>query len=493
MSPGFDSIEATTPEEELPSSGAGCHTARRSLTLTVLWCPEESWRVGEIAVFPVDADLSPSVLGRGPAQDDDPGPRLVFARATLSGFQVGLPIGIAQLSRVQALLRTGEDGELLEIQNVGRTALLCNGSSVQTTKVKSGDVLQFGRQLLLLCIQRAAELSRPSEAYPVHEFGKPDAFGIVGESLSIRELRCQIAFVAARRGHVLVSGPSGSGKELVAHAIHSMSARQSTPMVCRNAATLPVGLIDAELFGNAKNYPNAGMSERPGLIGEADRTTLYLDEFAELPETSQTHLLRVLDAGEYQRLGEAFSRNSDFRLIAATNRPDDAIKEDLLGRFPLRIRVPDLNQRREDVPLLLLHLLRSFAAEDRKLAAQFFQQGDPQRPPAVSMTLIRVLVQRQYRTNVRELESLLWSAIQSSDGHELGPPADWHEPRQSTQVRAREVLAATPGRPSPQEIRTALERHNGEIEATWRALGLKNRYALRRLLVKHGIEIRRRL
>src|SRR5208283_3694878 len=109
---------------------------------------------------------------------------------------------------------------------------------------------------------------------------------------------------------------------------------------------------------------NPGMPERPGLIGEAHQSTLFLDEFAELPRNLQSHLLRVMDDGGYQRLGEAKARHSDLRIVAATNgRPED-IKHDVLARFLLRVSVPSLAARREDIPLLAVHLLRRHAMLD---------------------------------------------------------------------------------------------------------------------------------
>src|SRR6185295_18995653 len=113
---------------------------------------------------------------------------------------------------------------------------------------------------------------------------------------------------------------------LVARALHSRSGMSK--LTSRNAATLPEALVEAELFGNLKNYPNPGMPERPGLIGAADGGCLFLDEFAELPQPAQAHLLRALDQGEYQRLGDATVRHARFRLIAATNRPESALRRD---------------------------------------------------------------------------------------------------------------------------------------------------------------------
>src|SRR5262249_51707936 len=202
--------------------------------------------------------------------------------------------------------------------------------------VGPGDTLELGRQMVFLCVRRPAWITGAPPAEE-HSFGDADAHGIVGESPVIWQLRERIAFVGPRSGHALIHGESGTGKELVARALHACSLRTGRPLVARNAATIPEGLVDAELFGNVRNYPNAGMPGRPGLIGEADGGTLFLDELAELPVSLHAHLLRVLDGGEYTRLGEARPRRSDFRLIGATNRPESALKHDVLARLTFRI------------------------------------------------------------------------------------------------------------------------------------------------------------
>jgi two-component system nitrogen regulation response regulator GlnG/two-component system response regulator HydG len=289
---------------------------------------------------------------------------------------------------------------------------------------------------------------------------------MVGESDVVWQLRRQIAMVAERPGHVLVTGATGTGKELVAQAIHARSARAALPLVSRNAATLPETLIDAELFGNARNYPNPGMADRPGLVGEADRSTLFLDEFAELPASAQAHLLRVLDAGEYQRLGETRRRVADFRLVAATNRDVSLIKHDVLARFSFQIALPDLAARREDIPLLVKYLARDI------------------RPPGggewpeVSLEAMRGLVSRPYPAGVRELRALLWQVLTERQPVEPPPAA---------------AVGSDPTDPlSPAQIQRCLDQNNGAIEQTWRALGLANRFALLRLIKRHDLEVRRR-
>ena len=149
---------------------------------------------------------------------------------------------------------------------------------------------------------RGASSAAPNAEF-VHEFGAADRHGIVGESPAAWELRGRVAFSAGRDAHVLITGPSGTGKELVARAIHESSARHTRSLVARNASTFPSTLIDAELFGNLANYPNADAgtprADRAGRFARLCSST----RLASWPADLQAHLLRVLDSGEYQRLG----------------------------------------------------------------------------------------------------------------------------------------------------------------------------------------------
>jgi two-component system nitrogen regulation response regulator GlnG/two-component system response regulator HydG len=341
---------------------------------------------------------------------------------------------------------------------------------------------------------------------------------MVGESAAAWKLRRSVEVIARRTGHVLVLGASGTGKELVAAAVHARSARSERSLVARNAATIPEGILDAELFGNAKNFPNPGMAERPGLIGQAHGSTLFLDEFAELPRALQAHLLRVLDEGEYHRLGDALPRRSDFRLIAATNRPESSLKHDVLARLPFRIDMPDLNARRDDIPLLVRHQMRCLAQKDAEIARAFFGGKHPEEP-LFPCALIRALLSHTYTTNVRELNNLLWIAIvkhmdgsaplhearsfvfpvrSGTDPHPDG--ADRSEPS-SNRVDTRPVSSWPAPAPSDERIastltaaqlQACLDRNNGVIASAARELGLSSRFALHRLIRKHGLEIRKR-
>jgi two-component system nitrogen regulation response regulator GlnG/two-component system response regulator HydG len=381
--------------------------------LVVLWSRHEPHRVGEVLLVPAAVTDTPWVFGRGEA--DVGGWRLSLVRQRPGMTETTGPLECPRISRVQIRLYRRASGTL-DIENAGRCPMAINGRTADGSALQPGDVLELKNELLLLCTTRPTRLPVMLDSGERHPFGDADAHGFVGESPEMWKLRGTVAAVAGRSVHVLIRGPSGSGKELVAHALHGSGGGARRPMVARNAATIPEGLLDAELFGNIRNYPNPGTPERPGLIGQAASGTLFLDEFAELPGSLQAHLLRVLDEGEYHRLGEATARRSDFRLIAATNRPESYLKHDVLARLKIQVTLPSLNERREDVPLLVTHLLRVHAAADPALAERFFPEASPSARPRVSPALVDALVRHQYTTNVRELEALLIVSTLESPG-----------------------------------------------------------------------------
>ncbi|MCA9607717.1 MAG: sigma-54-dependent Fis family transcriptional regulator [Myxococcales bacterium] len=450
--------------------------------LVVCWSRHHPERVGEVVFAPGDASAPAVVVGRGPRGVDDEEPKATFLRQQPGANLPQPPWSTRGISRRQLRLQW-VDG-LPEAENVGRCPLVVAGAELDRVKLEPGRILHLKGQLSFLVVERPLQLAA-SASFPdddVPRFGGPDRFGIVGESPGAWELRDSLAFAATRPLHVLLLGPSGSGKEAAARMIHALSPRAGKPLIARNAATIPHGLVDAELFGNVRDYPNPGMKMREGLIGAAHEGTLLLDEIAELPEAQQAHLLRVLDeGGEYQRLGDPTTRRSDLRLIGATNRPTSALKHDLLARLPLRIPIPPLSARQEDVPLLLLHLLRQAAAEDPAVHQQFCA-GELGGGARIGPEVVHYALGRELEDNVRGLRTLLWRCIRQSRG-------EW--------VLLDPELAAAPTpeplRREPSEItadmlRAALRRHDGVLERVWRELGLKNRHMLRRLLQKHEID-----
>ncbi len=255
-----------------------------------------------------------------------------------------------------------------------------------------------------------------------------------------------------------------------------------------HAATLPAGLIDAELFGSAKNYPNAGMPERPGLVGRADGGTLFLDEIAELPAEQQSHLLRVLDAGgEYQRLGESTTRHSDFRLVGATNRDPSVLKHDLRARLTSVVELSPLSSRREDIPLLARHLLMTAAERSPEVAGPFIEGAEKGRPHArFTPAFVEYILRQEFATNARELEAALWKAMSEATSGDIGAPSGWPTEAGSAFGGQPKVGARAAEDLSIEQIRAALGAAGGSVEKAARALGL-SRFALYRLVKKHGL------
>jgi two-component system nitrogen regulation response regulator GlnG/two-component system response regulator HydG len=471
--------------------------------LVVAWARDEPWRLGQVlTVQPTDFSR-PLVFGRGPA--DQPS-KILLKEQRPGGSRDAPPLESATVSRVQLEFRPAGRHRIF-VRNVGKCALFRNERQVAEAEYEVGETLQIGNQIMFLVVRRPSVLWGEDPAYPAFSFGDTDPFGIVGESAAAWRLRGEIALAARRPGHVLVAGPSGTGKELAARAIHALSRRNGQRLVARNAATLPESLIDAELFGNAKNYPNPGMAERSGLVGQADGSTLFLDEIAELPTSSQAHLLRVLDDGEYHRLGDGLARRSDFRLVAATNRDVAALKRDLFARFALRVDIPPLDARREDIPLLVRHIVRRAARSGDEIARRLLPGGDPSAEPMIKLRVMRSLLLAPNDLNVRQLESTLWESLAEpvrgsiaakcpeptiGTDQDLPRPTGGKSPSDVAAADRREEEPPTGDDWPPERIQHCLDEHNGVLELAWRALGMKNRFALLRAIKKHDLVVRKR-
>ena len=242
----------------------------------------------------------------------------------------------------------------------------------------------------------------------------PPATELIGSSPPMQELFKQVALVAASDLPVLVTGPSGSGKDVVARAIHAHSTRRDKPLVSTNLAALAPSVIESELFGHAAGSFTATAAARPGLFELADEGTIFLDEIGEAPLEVQVKLLRVLETGEVTRVGEAAARLVSVRLIAATNRDlgemlaAGSLRADLFHRlnvFP--ISLPPLVERPADIESLARHFLARHAA------------GRPL--PAVSPEFFAALCDRSWPGNVRELKHAIEYATVVARGGTLRP------------------------------------------------------------------------
>jgi two-component system nitrogen regulation response regulator GlnG/two-component system response regulator HydG len=364
---------------------------------------------------------------------------------------------------------TAEAGAVdIKVKTVGDCEMLVNGENVKSAVVKEGDRIMLEGALLLLCVRREVELPNPGGFIPA--FGEPDAAGIIGESAACWRMRAELARLARGEHPVLITGESGSGKELAAYAIHLGSSRAKGPFVTRNLPNIPETLIAFELFGNMRNCPNPNTPARNGAIGEADHGTAFLDEIGECSRATQTALLRLLDKKEIEPIGASTPRTVDVRLVTATNRAVSELKHDLPPRLTARVVVPPLRERREDIPLLVRHWLLRQARETPEDARRFIYAGPSGRPEArVSAHLIDYLVRQPFPLNVRELHGLLLTAIHASPGNKVKMP-----PVPSV----ASVLVAPQGKA---EIETALASAGGNIAKAARLLKLERNALMRRM------------
>jgi transcriptional regulator with GAF, ATPase, and Fis domain len=237
---------------------------------------------------------------------------------------------------------------------------------------------------------------------------------IIGESEALRRVREAICDVAPTNANVLILGETGTGKELMARAVHEESLRKGRPMVKVNCATLPANLIESELFGHVKGAFTGASADRVGRFGLADEGTIFLDEVGELPLDLQAKLLRVLQEGEFERLGSSRTVKVDVRVVAATNR--DLAREAAAGRFRedlyyrlnvFPIHVPPLRERREDVPLLVQSFIRR---ENERLKKEI---------KAVPRETMEALQNYHWPGNIRELQSVIERAAIVTKGPNL--------------------------------------------------------------------------
>jgi formate hydrogenlyase transcriptional activator len=230
--------------------------------------------------------------------------------------------------------------------------------------------------------------------------------GIVGESQALRQALKLVEMVAPADSTVLLAGETGTGKELIARAIHQRSRRRDRAMVKLNCAAIPSGLLESELFGHERGAFTGAIAQKVGRLELADRGTLFLDEIGDIPLELQPKLLRVLQEREFERLGSTGTTQADVRLVAATHRDlkgmaaDGQFRSDLYYRlnvFP--IEVPPLRERAEDVPLLVMHFARHYARSMGKVIE------------AIPLQTMEALVEYAWPGNIRELQNLVERAV----------------------------------------------------------------------------------
>ena len=302
------------------------------------------------------------------------------------------------------------------------------------------------------------------------------AFDLVGVSPAIQEVRKAITRAANAPFTVLLEGESGSGKELVARAIHRAGCRRERRFCAFNCAAMPEDLVDAELFGHAKGAFTGAAGERLGLFESADGGTVFLDEVGELSARAQAKILRVLQEGEIRRIGENFARPFDARLVAATNRALRAevdagrFRQDLLYRLDvIRISVPPLRERIEDIPLL---------------AARFWRQSAEHigSKAVLGQSAVSALARYDWPGNVRELQNVLMALVVAVPprgvvGASALPAAIARAP----QLSSHESLESARLKFEERFVRAALARAAGHRGQAAAALGL-SRQGLAKLM-----------
>ena len=261
---------------------------------------------------------------------------------------------------------------------------------------------------------------------------------IVGKSAVLRRVLKQVATVAPTDSTVLIYGETGTGKELVARAIHNLSSRLSNSFVKLNCAAIPTGLLESELFGHEKGAFTGAIAQRIGRFELANRGTVFLDEIGEIPLELQPKLLRVLQEREFERLGSSRTLTTDARLIAATNRDlasmveEQKFRSDLFYRlnvFP--VRVPPLRERPEDIPLLVRHFTEQCARRMNK------------KIETISTETLKQMRQYHWPGNIRELQNVIERAVILSAGPILNVPL--------SEFQSRPALAAVDGNGKPEK------------------------------------------
>ncbi len=382
-----------------------------------------------------------------------------------SALQADVVIEEPTVSRLHAELEPRADG--LWVRDLGSR----NGTFVHDVLVSAARVPELGRIRLGAT---TLDLRPRGEPAPIDLWSEGHLGGLVGSSAVMRELYARIVRVAASESPVLVEGETGSGKELVARALHDCSHRASGPFVVVDCAALPEGLLESELFGHAKGAFTGAASAHVGSFELASGGTVFLDEIGDLPASMQPKLLRVLESRTLRRVGEAGHRPIDVRFISATHRNLRAMvnagvfREDLYFRLAvLPVHVPPLREHAEDLPALIRHFAPTM--DDADLASLCEKLATAALPGNV----------RELRNVVERVRLLGHNTVTDSaepfevDGSMSDLPCDvpFHEFQERTE---REYL------------RRLLLRHGGKAADAAQAAGI-NRTYFYRLLRKHSL------
>jgi DNA-binding NtrC family response regulator len=398
---------------------------------------------------------------------------LNYTRDTTSGEE-----GLNLLSRVQAIDPT--------LPVVVMTAWGSVEVAVEAMRRGARDFIQkpWDNARLLAIVRTQIELSQAlrkgqrleAENSILRGEGMPS---IVAESPAMQNVLQVVSRVGPSDANVLVLGENGTGKGVIARALHAVSSRASRPMVIVNSGGVSEGVFESELFGHVRGAFTDAKADRVGRFELADQATLFLDEIANVPMSQQAKLLRVIETGEFERLGSSRTRRVNVRIISATNADlNDEVaagrfRQDLLFRLnTIEIRIPSLRDRREDTPLLAQHFLRQHAQRYRKRLTGF------------ESSAMQMLLEHSWPGNVRELDHAIERAVLMAQGPLV----------KSGDLGLRATGQAAAGRLEDMSledvecflIKKAMTRYDGNVSQAAKALGL-SRSALYRRLQRYGL------
>ncbi len=395
-----------------------------------------------------------------------------------------LPLSDPAVSRMHAELRLeGGAAVLHDLQS--RNGTFVNGVRIRAVELDAGQVIQVGHTTVRF---QVGDVSRPVNLWPRHAFGD-----LLGQSLTMRAIFSLLDRVARTDTTVLVLGETGTGKDLVASALHEASPRAEAPFVVVDCGAIPASLMEGELFGAVKGAFTGASQDRPGALEQAHGGTLFLDEVGELPLDLQPKLLRFLEHRRVKRLGDTRYRDVDVRVIAATNRPlhrqveQGSFREDLYYRLNvITVDLPPLRERLEDIPLLVKRFAR------RQLGRLPDQSVDDVVPPDA----LQALGRHDWPGNVRELYNHVQRMLALADPHlRPGPtgragaaaePEAGADPGPDLDQPFRQAKDQAVGQFEAAYLRRLLDRADGNISAAAR-IGNVDRAHLYKLLRKHGL------
>jgi len=352
----------------------------------------------------------------------------------------------------------------------------------------------FKKEEIKLVVQRSldhCQLVRENARYRDELKGREDWSPLVGSSPAMLEVYKLVARVSEGRSTVLLQGESGTGKELIARAIHANSPRRQRPFIPVNCGALPDTLLESEMFGYEKGAFTGAVGTKAGLFEAANGGTLFLDEISELGPALQVKLLRVMQDQEVRRVGGTTSLKVDVRIIAATNRDleqfvkEGKFRDDLYYRLNVvRITLPTLAERREDIPMLAHHFLQKYAGGSARAVRGFLPD---------TMALLQ---QYRWPGNVRELENAIERAVSLSHGPLLTPddlPAALRQPESpggdKTEVSdQREEVCLTLEEVEKRHLIRVLKETKGNKVKAAKILGIDRR-TLYRMAERFGLEL----